>query len=202
MKEIDPNRQYILAGDISASMETVDCHGNTRYNYMIEKFEQFIKAATDFDPDGPTVILFGENIQTYYNITIDKVKDKLTRTNFEGWTNTNLAIDEAWNIHRQEKSELAKSGKVHTGTCLMIFTDGAPTNRISVANSILKIANAIDREREFSMIFITVGVVAPDLRTWLDMIDNGLVGAKYDIVSVKSIEEINFLGAVKSALTE
>ena len=41
--EIDPNMQYILAGDTSGSMETKDskCNGMTRYNYMLEKFESF-----------------------------------------------------------------------------------------------------------------------------------------------------------------
>jgi hypothetical protein len=202
--EVEPNRQYILAGDISASMNSTDakCAGLTRYNYMVEKFRSFIKISEDYDPDGPTIILFGENVKVFRNTTLSAIDSKLENVNFEGFTATDKAIDEAFKLHKEEKSELAKAGKAHPGTVLMIFTDGAPTNRAAVGRSIINIANSIDTREEFSIIFLTVGTIAPDLRDWLTMIDDNLKEAKHDIVDVKALEDVSFLGAVKGALTD
>lgn len=202
--EIDPNKQYILAGDISGSMDSKDskCAGLTRYNYMLEKFEAFIKISEDYDPDGPTVMLFGEHVHTFRNTNLDAIKDKLTKITFEGFTNTDKVIDEAFKLHREEKAALAKEGKAHQGTVLMLFTDGAPTNRAAVGRSITNIANAIDVREEFSIIFLTVGTIAPDLQDWLTMIDDNLKDAMLDIVDVKAIEDVTFLAAVKGALTD
>lgn len=201
--ELNPNMQYILAGDISGSMQTIDakCMGNTRYSYMLEKFESFIKEAEDFDPDGPTIMLFGENVYTYPNTTLDKVDAKLKSVNLEGFTNTHLAVEEAWNIHKQEKSELAKEGKVHPGTVLFLFTDGQPTNQHALERTIRDIANAVDREDEFNIGFILVGTIDVALQSYLHKLDDSL-GAKYDIVGVKEIEGLTFLKAVNNAVNE
>jgi hypothetical protein len=202
--EIDPNKQYILAGDISGSMDSTDskCAGLTRYNYMLEKFKSFIKVSEDYDPDGPTVILFGEHVQIFRNTNLHAIDEKLSKVSFEGFTNTDKVIDEAFKLHREEKAELAKQGKAHQGTVLMLFTDGAPTNRAAVGRSIVAIANTIDRREEFSIVFLTVGTIAPDLQDWLTMIDDNLKEAKLDIVDVKAIEDVTFLAAVKGALTD
>lgn len=202
--EIDPNKQYILAGDISGSMDTKDakCGGVSRYQYMLEKFKSFIKTAEDFDPDGPTVLLFGENIKVYANTNLEAVDSKLSNAALEGFTNTHLAIDEAFSIHCKEKTELAKDGKSHPGTILMLFTDGAPTNRASVARSIAHITQNIESRDEFSLTFLTVGTLASDLQEYLSMLDDNLKGAKYDIVDVKPLEDVNFLAAAKGALTD
>jgi hypothetical protein len=202
--EIDPNKQYILAGDISGSMDTIDqkCAGLSRYKYMVEKFKAFIKISEDYDPDGPTIILFGEHVHVYRNTTLSAVDSKLNKVEFEGFTNTDKVIDEAFKLHREEKVDLAKQGRAHPGTVLMIFTDGAPTNRAAVGRSIINVANTIDTREEFSIIFLTVGTLAPDLKDWLTMIDDNLKEAKLDIVDVKPLEEITFLGAVKGALTD
>jgi len=202
--EIDPNKQYLLAGDISASMDFKDpkCSGLTRYEYMLEKFKAFIKISEDYDPDGPTIILFGEHVKVFRNTNLAAVESKLAKIEFEGFTNTDKVIDEAFKLHKEEKTELKKQGKTHPGSVLMLFTDGAPTNRAAVGRSIIEIANAIDNRDEFSIIFLTVGSIASDLQDWLTMIDDNLKGAKYDIVDVKALEDITFLGAVKGALTD
>jgi hypothetical protein len=201
--EIDPNKQYILAGDISGSMESADpaCGGNTRYSYMLEKFEQFIKASEDFDPDGPTVLLFGESVQVFQNTNLEAVKANLSNPTFEGWTNTHAVIEKAWELHQAEK---AAAGS-HPGTVLMVFTDGSPTNRKAVAETIVKIANTIERDEEFSIAFLTVGTIDADLAAYLEKLDDELQGnggAKYDIVDVKPLEQVNFLKAVAGAISD
>lgn len=203
--EIDPNKQYQLAGDISGSMTEVDpkCNNDNRYNYMLEKFKSFIKEAESFDPDGPTVLLFGESVQVFKNTNLEAVSSKLTSPIFEGFTNTHLVIRQAYDLHKAEKGELAKAGKVHPGTVVFVFTDGAPTNRKALEEEIVTISNSIDRDDEFSIGFLTVGTISADLDAYLTHLDDELKGkAKYDIVDVKKLEDIIFLKAVEGAMND
>lgn len=201
--ELNPNMQYILAGDISASMTAQDpkCANMERYSYMLEKFKSFIQEATDFDPDGPSVFLFGESVHEFPNTTLDKVESHLKNVIFEGFTNTHLVVEKAWEQHRAEKSELAKEGKVHPGTVLFVFTDGQPTNEKALQRVIEGISNALDREDEFNIGFILVGTIDQYLRDYLTKLDDEL-DCKYDIVGVREIEGLSFLQAVNNAVNE
>lgn len=203
--ELNPNMQYILAADISASMDIKDsrCGGQSRYDYMIEKFKSFVKESEDFDPDGPTIILFGENVKTFPNVTFDKIEGNLKGIRFEGFTNTHLAVEAAWEQHRQEKAELAKESKVHPGTVLFVFTDGQPTNQSALERTIVNIANSVDREDEFNIGFVLVGTIDAALQDYLTKLDDGLsTKAKYDIVGTSEIEGLTFLKAVNNAVNE
>ena len=194
MIELNPNMQYILCGDISASMQERDpkCGNDTRYNYMLEKFKSFIKEAEDFDPDGPTIILFGEDVKVYENTTLEKVQHNLSNISFQGFTNTHLAVKEAYRIHQRDKSD---------ATCVFIFTDGQPTNELALERTIRDIANSVSKEDEFNIGFILTGTVPGKLREYLNKLDDGL-GAKYDIVGVREIEGLTFLKAVNNAVNE
>lgn len=201
--ELNPNKQYILCGDISASMQATDdkCGGQQRYGYMVEKFKQFIKEAEDFDADGPTIFMFGEKVHQYLNTTLEKVEKHLNAPKFEGFTNTHLVIHEAWAMHKAEKEALAKDGKTHSGTVVFVFTDGDPTNRLALERTIRDIANTVDNDEEFSIGFILVGSIAPELKAYLDKLDDDLK-AKFDIVGVNEIEGLSFLKAVHTAIHE
>lgn len=192
--EIDPNKQYILAGDISASMQTPDpkCGGQSRYAYMLEKFQAFIQASQDFDPDGPTVLLFGEKVHVYENTTLDAVRTNLVNPTFEGFTNTADVIAKAYQLKQA-------SGQP---TVVLVFTDGAPTNRNALQRTITEIANAIEKDEDFSISFLTVGTIEPDLQVYLSKLDDELKGVKFDIVDVKALEEVDFLAAVKGAISD
>ena len=204
--EIQLGKEYHLGGDISMSMETVDplCGGNKRYDYMIEKFQSFIKEASDLDEHGaPTVLLFGETVHVYEHMTLDKVKSKLENVKFEGFTNLHLLIEESYKLHREDKSELAREKKVHPGTQLMIFTDGDPSNKPAVERIISKIINEIDQEEEFQINILTVGTISTALRSWLDglhdkMEDKTINPRDFDIIHVSKLEQTAFLAAVQA----
>lgn len=204
--EINPNKEYHLAGDISGSMKNTDnlCGGNTRYKYMLEKFKSFIDAAKDFDKHGaPTIILFGEKVHIYEHMTADKIKSEIETPDFEGFTNLHLAIEESYKLHRADKVELASEGKIHPGTQLMIFTDGEPTNRMAVERILFKIVSEIDREEEFQIDLLIVGTVERELQAWLDDLHDKLEDKKsnphdFDIIHVNKLESISFLGVVGS----
>jgi len=198
--EIDPNKEYFLAGDISISMNQVDprCGGNTRFNYMLESFQSFIAAAEDFDQHGaPTILLFGERVQMFEHAKYEEIRPKLENVRFESFTNIDLVIETVWRKHLEEKREARREGKTHPGSVLLVFTDGAPTNRAAVERSIVRIAGEVEREDEFQITFLTVGTIASDLADYLENLHENLErsSTKYDVFHVERLENTNFLAA-------
>lgn len=198
--EIDPNKEYFLAGDISASMSVVDaaCNGLTRYQYMLESFQSFIKTAEDFDEHGaPTVILFGAKVQVYEHAKLDTINALLQNPQFEGLTNIDLVIEAAWKKHCEEKTEAKSDGKNHPGSVLLVFTDGAPTNRAAVERAIVKIAGTVESDTEFNITFLTVGTQDDNLKRYLNDLHENLEisRTKYDIFHVERLENTDFLAA-------
>lgn len=204
--EVNPNKEYILAGDISGSMFMIDtkCGGQTRYKYMLEKFQNFIQTAERFDKHGaPTVLLFGEKVHVYKDRKLETLLTELKNAKGEGFTNLDLVIDKAYELHKAEKRELASEKKVHPGTILLVFTDGAPTDRMAVADSIVKIANDIDREDEFNITFLTVGTIDSDLQEYLNGLHDDLeprLTQDFDIFHAQSLEKTSFFNAVAGSL--
>ena len=202
--EVNANREFILAGDISASMAEKDhkCNGLSRYEFMLEKFKLFILEASKFDKHGaPTILLFGQDVHVYKDVSLDDISSKLNRVNFEGMTNLDKAIEKAYEIHIEEKRDMKREGKIHPGTVLLVFTDGAPTNRRSVESVIVDIANHIEREDEFNITFLTVGSVPKELDQYLsglhDDIEHQLT-QDFDIFHCERLEDVDFLGAVNT----
>ena len=204
--EINPNKEYFLAGDISVSMTERDpeCGGISKYDYMLEKFESFIKTAEDYDEHGAaTVLLFGENVKVYEDIKLEDIKDKLRKPKFEGFTMTDLVIQTAYDLHLARKREMARTSKDHPGSCLLIFTDGAATSRNALLRTIVNIANSIDREDEFQITFLTVGTQDASLRYFLSGLHDDIekyLKRDYDIVHVDKLEKISFLSSVSGRL--
>lgn len=197
--EIKPNSDYILAWDISASMQTSDSKtgGLSRYQYQLEKSKQFLAEATKYDPDGVDVILFGMGVQTFQNITPADVDAKLGKVNFEPATQTHLAIQAAYDLHKAKKAQ-----DPSTQSVLFLFTDGEPSDQKAVESTIKNISNSLERDEEFSIGVLTVGEITPGLQNWLTKLDDDLKGAKYDIVDVKALDEVSFIEAVVGAVND
>lgn len=202
--EISAEKEYILAGDISSSMNEVDpkCGGNTKYNYMLEQFKSFIQTAQDFDKHGaPTVMLFGTDVYVYDHVTFDEISSKLNKITPNGWTNLHLLLDKAFDKHQEEKAEAKEEGHEYNGTQLFIFTDGAPTNKPSVERALINIVSNIKDEDEFQIHILTVGTIDKGLKEWLenlhDEMDNPKINPNdFDIIHVSALEDVTFLGAV------
>ena len=198
--EISLNREYILAGDISASMRTVDpkCMNLTRYTYMLEKFKSFIQTTSDFDKHGGcTIMLFGKDVHKYEHANLATVEGRLDRIEFEPLTMTDKLLLEAFEEHLEEKVKMLKEKEIHPGTTLMIFTDGEPTDSMSVKRVITEIENKIDLDIEFKIIFLTVGTVSLGVYNFLqDLVKL----SKKKIVSVYELDKIEFIAAASGVV--
>lgn len=192
--ELKKGDQIIVVVDTSGSMGERDpaCGGTTRYTWMQETLASYVKAASTFDPDGVSVYFFSSNVQTYTDVSTPEQAIELARKHKTGGgTNTHLALEAAWKEH-------AKKG--NTSTYVLVFTDGDASDRDALSNEIVAITKRVNDPEEFRIVFLPVGTVSPDLKNFLDYLDEGLTGAKYDIVAVVSPDEADFESALANAI--
>lgn len=193
--ELHKGDNFIFGIDVSGSMATVDCPGNMeRIEYLKEKVKQFAVEASKYDEDGIDIITFGHNINVKHGITAENAStiiDALHATEMS--TRTADLIAKAYDLHKIGGYER---------TVLFIATDGEPSDRDAVKKVIIDITHAITDPGEFDISFLTVGVINPALRSFLTSLDDDLTGAKYDIVDVKALEEVDFMSAFVGAVTD
>lgn len=194
--ELNKGDQFIIGLDISGSMTTQDCPGGaSRLNYCLETLEVFVREAAKWDPDGVSFYPFGATVHAFPDMQPDDIKAKLSGIRTEGMTMTHLAVQKAFAEHQSKGNEQ---------TFLMIFTDGSPSEPDALKKAIVDITNTVKDAGEFRIAFITVGQRSADLDKYLTDLDDNLTsaGAKYDIVDVKRMEDVDFLAAVNGALND
>lgn len=194
--ELNKGDQFIIGLDISGSMATTDCPGGlSRFVSSLETLKTFVREAAKWDPDGVSFYPFGATVHAYPDLQPDDIDAKIGRLSLEAATMTHLAVNRAYAEHKAKKNEQ---------TFLLIFTDGQPSDPEALRNEIISITNDVKDEKEFRIAFITVGQRSASLDAYLTALDDDLTkaGAKYDIVDVKRLEEVDFMAAVNGALTD
>lgn len=191
--ELHKGDQFIIGFDISGSMQTTDCPGGaSRFSYVLETMKMFIREAAKWDPDGISFYPFNHAVQAMRDVkTPEEIDAKIATLKPGGNTATHLAIKEAYREHKE---------KGNAQTFFMCFTDGEPTDPDAVKKAIIDITNDVKDEKEFRIQLLTVGQRAPALDKWLDDLDDHLTGAKYDIVEIEKLEDVNFEQAVANAI--
>lgn len=193
--ELNEGDNFIFGLDVSGSMSTNDCPGGlSRIEYAKEKAIQFAGEASKYDTDGIDVITFGHQLKQFNGVTGEKAGEIIGKLKAdEAATDTAALIRAAWKLHKDAQKEQ---------TVLFIVTDGDPSDKQAVKQAIIDITNAVTDEREFNISFLTVGHISSSLSAYLTSLDDDLKGAKYDIVDVKTLEEVNFLTAFAGALND
>jgi Mg-chelatase subunit ChlD len=191
--ELNKGDNFIFGVDVSASMQESDCPGGLqRIEYLKEKVITFAKEAGKYDDDGIDVLTFGASVNAVKGVTPEKAEELIRKLKAnEGATMTHLLIQQAYALH--------KAGG-YAQTVLFVATDGAPSDQAAVKSAIVSITQELKEEHEFAISFLTVGIVTPQLRTFLDGLDDDLKGAKFDIVDVKALEDVDFVTAFSGAL--
>lgn len=191
--ELNKGDQFIVGLDISGSIQAGDCPGNsTRFGYVMETMKVFIAEAAKWDPDGVSFYAFNNALQAFPDMaSVADIEAKIATLKPGGGTGTHLAIKAAYAEHKAKKSEQ---------TFLLLFTDGEPTDPAAVQKAIVDITQDVRDEKEFRIAILTVGQRSPALNAWLTDLDDNLPGAKYDIVKVDRLEDVNFDQAVANAI--
>lgn len=193
--ELNKGDNFIFGVDVSGSMATTDCpNGMSRMEYLKEKVIQFANEASKWDEDGIDVLTFGHKITPYQGVTAEKAESVIKGLSAnEASTDTAGLIRKAWDLHKAGGYEQ---------TVLFVATDGNPADRKAVQDTIVDITNKVGDEREFNISFLTVGHIDAGLQAFLTGLDDDLKGAKYDIVDVKALEEVDFMAAFAGALND
>jgi uncharacterized protein YegL len=191
--ELKQGDDFIVAIDVSGSMDTRDCPGGmSRFAYAMEKTKQFCKEADKIDADGISIITFGANVRSYENVTNAKVEEILADASpIQAATFTDQAIRTAWNEH-------IKNG--NDRSLVLIVTDGEPTCEKDVFSIIADITQTMKSPDDFRLCFLTVGTPNAGLTKFLKKLDDDVPGAKYDIVKVLDLATVEFYAAMQQAL--
>lgn len=192
--ELNAGDDFFIIKDRSTSMKIEDCPGGlSRSAYVDEQSKVFAQEAAKYDTDGVTVIQFGVTVQKWSDIPADQLDAALTVEKYEPATMTHLAIKAAWDEHKERGNEQSTA---------LVFTDGEPSDPNALLKQIAAITNEVQDEREFNIAFLTVGVRSAALEAFLTTLDDGIPGAKYDIVDVKRQEEVDFYEAFAGAVDD
>ncbi len=199
------NRDYTLVIDRSGSMDGKDCpNGQSRWKCAEETTVQIAGKLQEYDPDGITVITFAGDYDVHENTRDDGVAAIFSKKGPSGGTTLAPVLKNIFDRYNAEK----KNGKTkENGAIVMIVTDGQPSDEDAVAREITNFTKTLnDGREEFGIEFVQVGQDA-HARDFLKRLDSGLSGAKYDIVGVKTMDDLNggkvsIQDALISALTE
>lgn len=192
--ELHKGDQFIIAVDASGSMQMQDTpSGESRFVYTLESLKAFVSQAAQWDPDGVSFYSFsGTKVDQHPDVkTVDEVNDLIKKIHIGGGTPTDKAISAAYAEHKSKGS---------SQTLLIVFTDGEPSDPEAVKKTIVDITNDVKNEMEFRISILTVGQRSAELDTWLENLDEHLDGAKYDIVDISKLEEVDFTTACANAI--
>lgn len=189
----------ILGVDRSGSMDTADCEGQTRYNYLGEKMVAFVGAAVESAAGGQVTALFFSNEvqQTTLKSGAD-AETALRNHHTGGGTATQKVLEAAFKFAQQTPNVPAM---------FFLATDGIPDNEDAVDQEIVSITKRIKNPEDFRVMVLTVGKRTDHIIKWLEHLDADLggLGAQYDIVGQNNLNEVTFQEAaaelIKSTTT-
>ena len=177
------SRDYVLIVDKSGSMGTKDCpNGTTRWKYAQESTMALARKCEELDPDGIDVYFFAGSFRKYSNVTSDKVENLFRENEPNGGTELSSVLKDALDNY------FANPAKPVT---IVVVTDGEPSNQSAVARVIVDATKKMNADEEIGIQFVQVGQDS-GARDFLKKLDDDLVsvGAKFDIVDTKTMDEM------------
>ena len=170
---------FIVAVDASGSMGTEDMKGRSRWAYMQETAESFVRDMGKLDSDGIGLVVFsGSNIESFDGVTVDKVSEIFKNRSPRGGTPLAEALTAA----------LKLAGKSDKKDFIIVFTDGVPDDKDAAMRVIREASNKQETDDALTILFVQVGYDAEAGR-FLKKLDDDLTGCKFDIVDAKTIDE-------------
>lgn len=170
---------FVVVVDASGSMQTEDMKGRSRWAYMQETAEVFVRDMQKLDSDGLGLVVFsGQGIDSYDGVTVDKVSEVFKARRPMGSTPLAEGLQAA----------LKLAGKSDKKDFIIVFTDGVPDNKESAAKVIIDASQGQATDDALTILFVQVGHDA-GAAAYLRELDDNLKGAKFDIVDAKTIDE-------------
>lgn len=177
---------FVVVIDKSGSMaEPVKAGASrSRWDAVQESALTFARDIGKLDADGIDVVMFsGNGVQSYAGATADKVKEIFAQHSPRSSTPLAEALTEA----------LKLAGKSDKKDFIVVFTDGVPDDEAAAARVLVEAANKQETDDSLTVLFVQVGDDAA-ATAYLRKLDDGLTGAKFDIVDAKTVAEADAFG--------
>lgn len=177
---------FMFLLDASGSMgnKSTRYPGKTRWQELQETCIGLASEIGKWDADGLDVVVFGGNVETYNNVTAEKIVSVFENRDPRGGTPLTAALEV---VVKRQKS----TGKK---TVALIFTDGEPENQETAARVIIDAAKQVTTDDQLTFLFIQIGN-DPAATRYLRLLDDGL-GTKFDIVDTVTNEEAEKMNAI------
>ncbi len=172
---------FVIVVDKSGSMaEPVKAGSSiTRWQAVQESAMTVIRDVEKLDSDGLGLVLFsGSGITVHDGVTSDKFREVFAQNSPRGSTPLAEALTEA----------LKLAGKSDKKDFIVVFTDGVPDDQSAAAQVIINAANGQETDDALTILFIQVGDDSA-ATAYLAQLDDGLTGAKFDIVDAKTVAQ-------------
>lgn len=169
---------FVIVIDKSGSMaEPVKAGSSiTRWQAVQESAMTVIRDVEKLDADGLGLVLFsGTGISAHDGVASDKFREVFAQNSPRGSTPLAEALTEA----------LKLAGKSDKKDFIVVFTDGVPDDQHAAAKVITDAANRQETDDALTILFVQVGDDAAATE-YLAKLDDGLTGAKFDIVDAKT----------------
>ncbi len=178
------NFDFTIVIDRSGSMGYAYKVANrSRYDFLKESIVSFSNKLSKLDKDGFDMYIFSSKFQRFEGInSTEKVLELFESKDPNGSTDLTSVLEDFFKHFNATKSE-----KPHM---CVVFTDGEPDDKNSVAKSIVAQTKKLSSDEQLTLLFIQIGNDASATK-FLKGLDDELTkhGAKFDIVDVKTIED-------------
>lgn len=184
-------RDYTLIIDKSGSMYTRDrADGKSRWAAIQESTVALAYKCESLDPNGITIYVFSGRFKRFENVTAAKVLQIFQENEPSGSTNLAGVLQDAVNQYFNRKAK----GTAPAGETIVVVTDGEPDDRRAVFEVIIEATRRMEKDEELAISFVQIGNDSQATR-FLKALDDELqgVGAKFDIVDVVTIEDMEDL---------
>ncbi len=148
-----------------------------------------------YDDDGILIGRFAGKVRITDSATSEALAKIFAEYRPMGNTNTKEAVEQAAQIMLKKR---ASDGANAKPACLIVFTDGAPDDKVGLAQVIVNITKQLKDRKEFGILFVQVGDDS-DATAYLAKLNNDLTkgGATLDIVAVEKLDNLEELTAVE-----
>lgn len=189
---------FIIALDASGSMgaSSTRYQGKTRWQEGQELIIGLAGVLGQYDADGIDVVTFGQKVEMFEGVTVDKISSIFATVSPYGGTPTAEMLSKI----------VAKQTASKKNTVAIIFTDGEPSDRKAVESVIVSASNALERDEQLTFLFVQIGT-DPGAAAFLKHLDDELEGhgAKFDIVDTigaAEAEQLSPLDLINKAIND
>lgn len=174
---------FVIGLDASGSMAAPSSRdpGKTRWQEAQESIFGLASILGQYDTDGIDIVVFGGSVEVFEGVTADKVATIFQTRSPRGSTPLAEAIDRIDALNGDGKKAVA-----------IIFTDGEPDDQAAAEASILRAAAKLEKDEDFTILFVQIGNDTGAAK-FLAHLDDGLTGAKFDIVDTISAAEADLM---------